>query len=327
MQAATRKKVRDFLASHTAYELIPESGKVVLIDVDFSVRKAFHALSEQGIASAPLWDRSAQDVVGMISASDFIETLKQLRDTASSGGALTDSEMDAHTIRATRLAAAAAGAPVRPLVACHENDSFATVRPALHRPFTVCLRDWLPQTASVPLDPAAGVPLSSGWGGRGRVPVDTTRLLWQGVQGGQVPPVRGRLCRSRESGPSIPALPAVMLFLCDGTYRAVCVLRPPWCSQARQSRLLTYPKKKGQERRRATGVCRVAVSSGVPAERSDHGPMPCELGGSSYLILQDVGRGVLNQLWNTGAVAREHKRKRCWLFVRSACVCASSAHT
>lgn len=128
MQVATRKKVRDFLASHTAYELIPESGKVVLIDVDFSVRKAFHALSEQGIASAPLWDRAAQDVVGMISASDFIETLKQLRDTASSGGALTDSEMDAHTIRATRLLAAAAGAPSRPLVACHENDSFATVR-------------------------------------------------------------------------------------------------------------------------------------------------------------------------------------------------------
>jgi len=133
VQAATRKKVRDFLASHTAYELIPESGKVVLIDVDFSVRKAFHALSEQGIASAPLWDRSAQDVVGMISASDFIETLKQLRDTASSGGALTDSEMDAHTIRASRLAAAAAGAPVRPLVACHENDSFATVRLAYLR--------------------------------------------------------------------------------------------------------------------------------------------------------------------------------------------------
>jgi hypothetical protein len=33
------KKIRDFLHSHTAYELIPESGKVVLLDVDLPVRQ------------------------------------------------------------------------------------------------------------------------------------------------------------------------------------------------------------------------------------------------------------------------------------------------
>ena len=31
-----------------AYELIPESGKVVLLDVDLPMRQAFHALHEQG---------------------------------------------------------------------------------------------------------------------------------------------------------------------------------------------------------------------------------------------------------------------------------------
>lgn len=50
--AYTRKKVADFLAHHTAYELIPESGKVVLLDVDLPVRQAFHALHEQGEAGA-----------------------------------------------------------------------------------------------------------------------------------------------------------------------------------------------------------------------------------------------------------------------------------
>jgi 5'-AMP-activated protein kinase, regulatory gamma subunit len=128
VQACTRNKVHEFLASHTAYELIPESGKVVLIDYDLPIRRAFHALAEQGIASAPLWDRASQAVVGMISASDFIETLRQLRDAAGAGGGLTDREMDAHSIRALRVAAAAAGAGAKPLVFCHETDSFATVR-------------------------------------------------------------------------------------------------------------------------------------------------------------------------------------------------------
>ena len=36
----TRKKVREFLHSHTAYELMPESGKVVLLDTELPVRQA-----------------------------------------------------------------------------------------------------------------------------------------------------------------------------------------------------------------------------------------------------------------------------------------------
>lgn len=71
--------MREFLNSHTCYELIPESGKVVLLDTDLPVRQAFHALHEQGVASAPLWDSEQIAVVGMISASDFIHVLRRLR--------------------------------------------------------------------------------------------------------------------------------------------------------------------------------------------------------------------------------------------------------
>jgi hypothetical protein len=46
--AFTRRRVRDFLLAHTAYELVPESGKVVLLDMDLPMRQAFHALHEQG---------------------------------------------------------------------------------------------------------------------------------------------------------------------------------------------------------------------------------------------------------------------------------------
>jgi hypothetical protein len=46
-QDLTKKKVSDFLHSHSAYELIPESGRVVLLDLDLPIRQAFHALHEQ----------------------------------------------------------------------------------------------------------------------------------------------------------------------------------------------------------------------------------------------------------------------------------------
>ena len=129
LQAFTRNKVIAFLNAHTAYELIPESGKVVLVDIDYPVRQAFHALHKQSISSAPLWDSTEQTIVGMISASDFIETLHKLRDAAGSAGdALSDAEMDEHTIRVMREAAAAEGHAPRDLVYCRETDSFSSVR-------------------------------------------------------------------------------------------------------------------------------------------------------------------------------------------------------
>jgi hypothetical protein len=97
--ALSRQKVSDFLASHTSYELIPESGKVVLLDADLPVRQAFHALHEQGTASAPIWDSQEGTITGVLSASDFIHVLRRLRNAVSSGSnPLSEQEMDAHTV-------------------------------------------------------------------------------------------------------------------------------------------------------------------------------------------------------------------------------------
>ncbi|KAI5402541.1 hypothetical protein KIW84_050235 [Lathyrus oleraceus] len=40
----------------TTYELLPESGKVVTLDIDLPVKQAFRILHEQGVPMAPLWD-------------------------------------------------------------------------------------------------------------------------------------------------------------------------------------------------------------------------------------------------------------------------------
>lgn len=74
-QALTRRKIREYVAHHTVYELIPESGRVVLIDLDLPLPHALHALHEQGLSSAPVYDSQLGRVVGMISSSDFIQAI------------------------------------------------------------------------------------------------------------------------------------------------------------------------------------------------------------------------------------------------------------
>ncbi|XP_022741037.1 sucrose nonfermenting 4-like protein isoform X6 [Durio zibethinus] len=94
---ASRHHISVFLAAHTAYELLPESGKVVALDVDLPVKQAFHILSEQGIPMAPLWDFCKGKFVGVITPLDFILILREL---GNHGSNLTEEELETHTISA-----------------------------------------------------------------------------------------------------------------------------------------------------------------------------------------------------------------------------------
>ncbi|XP_043811236.1 sucrose nonfermenting 4-like protein isoform X2 [Manihot esculenta] len=93
----SRHRISVFLSTHTAYELLPKSGKVLALDVDLPVKQAFHILHEQGIPMAPLWDFSKGQFVGMLSALDFILILREL---GNHGSNLTEEELDTHTISA-----------------------------------------------------------------------------------------------------------------------------------------------------------------------------------------------------------------------------------
>ncbi|XP_071723904.1 sucrose nonfermenting 4-like protein [Rutidosis leptorrhynchoides] len=93
----SRHRVSVFLSTHTAYELLPESGKVVALDVDLPVKQAFHILHEQGIYMAPLCDSKKGQFVGVLSAFDFILILREL---GNHGSNLTEEELETHTIAA-----------------------------------------------------------------------------------------------------------------------------------------------------------------------------------------------------------------------------------
>jgi 5'-AMP-activated protein kinase regulatory gamma subunit len=124
----TRRKIQEFLTHHNAYELIPESGKVVLLDIDLPLRQAFHALHEQGIASATLYDSETGEIAGIISASDFITTLQRLRSMVSnSSNPMSEAEMDQHTIRGLREELTVEGRPPKALKFVTPNNTLVEV--------------------------------------------------------------------------------------------------------------------------------------------------------------------------------------------------------
>ncbi|XP_042472008.1 sucrose nonfermenting 4-like protein isoform X1 [Zingiber officinale] len=93
----SRSHISMFLSSHTAYDLLPDSGKVVALDVNLPVKQAFHILYEQGISVAPLWDSLRCQFVGVLSALDFILILQEL---GNRGSNLREEELETHTIYA-----------------------------------------------------------------------------------------------------------------------------------------------------------------------------------------------------------------------------------
>ena len=115
----TKQQVLEFLASHTVYELIPDSGKLVVLDTKLPVRQAFHALYEQGIPTAPVWDADACAITGMISASDFIEIMNRLQQSPRA-------DMDSHTIAAWQESRRDEG-KLRALIWVRPEDSLRTV--------------------------------------------------------------------------------------------------------------------------------------------------------------------------------------------------------
>lgn len=93
----SRRQIADILSACTSYDLLPESGQVVGLDISLPVKLAFHVLYEQGISVAPLWDSNKGEFVGMLSAADFITILREL---GNYGAILSEEEIETHTIAA-----------------------------------------------------------------------------------------------------------------------------------------------------------------------------------------------------------------------------------
>lgn len=63
------------LKNTSCYELAPQSSKIVVLDVELPINRAFYALLSHDLRSAPLWDSRAKEFVGMLTITDFINIL------------------------------------------------------------------------------------------------------------------------------------------------------------------------------------------------------------------------------------------------------------
>eukprot|EP00742_Colponemidia_sp_Colp-10_P003718 GILJ01003957.1.p1 GENE.GILJ01003957.1~~GILJ01003957.1.p1 ORF type:complete len:336 (-),score=34.50 GILJ01003957.1:113-1120(-) len=75
-QARTQKDLAAFLKSRSMYELMPESGKVVVVEVELSVKTAMWALAHHELQSAPLWSSAERRFVGMLTMTDVLDVLR-----------------------------------------------------------------------------------------------------------------------------------------------------------------------------------------------------------------------------------------------------------
>ncbi|KAI5388801.1 hypothetical protein KIW84_074457 [Lathyrus oleraceus] len=77
----SRQRIAAYLSMQTAYELLPESGKVVTLDVDLPVKQAFRILHEQGVPMAPLGDFCKGQFGGVLSILDLYFNFKRARES------------------------------------------------------------------------------------------------------------------------------------------------------------------------------------------------------------------------------------------------------
>ena len=66
---------QSFFITHTCYDCMPKSGKVLLLDARLSIRKAFFALVFNSVRAALIWDSPTSSTIGLITISDFINML------------------------------------------------------------------------------------------------------------------------------------------------------------------------------------------------------------------------------------------------------------
>lgn len=87
LRAAGRAAIATFLRSHSLFELIRTSGKVVVFEINIPIQLAFYALLEHESLAAPLWDSSRREFVGLMTITDFVDILRHYHDQHGRTGA------------------------------------------------------------------------------------------------------------------------------------------------------------------------------------------------------------------------------------------------
>jgi len=75
-----KRKLWQLLTSYTVYDILPESAKVVVFDLEVPMNKCFGAFVENDLSVAAVWDSAAGRPGGILSNSDFSSFLRRFHE-------------------------------------------------------------------------------------------------------------------------------------------------------------------------------------------------------------------------------------------------------
>ncbi|KJA29182.1 hypothetical protein HYPSUDRAFT_128046 [Hypholoma sublateritium FD-334 SS-4] len=84
--------IRNFLKNHTAYDALPVSFRLIVLDTKLNVKKALQCLLLNSVVSAPLWNSETSKFAGMLTVLDIIHLIQYYYRTASYDDAAADVE-------------------------------------------------------------------------------------------------------------------------------------------------------------------------------------------------------------------------------------------
>ena len=64
--------IQNFFKLYKCYDILHQNTKMVSLDTRLRLRKALHAMMEQGVRACPLWSTAQGRYVGMLTITDFI---------------------------------------------------------------------------------------------------------------------------------------------------------------------------------------------------------------------------------------------------------------
>eukprot|EP00802_Teleaulax_amphioxeia_P007299 Tamp_07305.p1 GENE.Tamp_07305~~Tamp_07305.p1 ORF type:complete len:329 (+),score=52.63 Tamp_07305:309-1295(+) len=70
-----RDNIFEFFRNHTAYDMLPESGKVILMDSGISAYSAYSLMAANEQQSVPVWDSRADRYCGTLTTTDLLQLI------------------------------------------------------------------------------------------------------------------------------------------------------------------------------------------------------------------------------------------------------------
>mmetsp|Transcript_96433 Transcript_96433/g.141028 ORF Transcript_96433/g.141028 Transcript_96433/m.141028 type:complete len:331 (-) Transcript_96433:37-1029(-) len=70
-----RDNIFEFFRNHTAYDMLPESGKVILMDSSISAYSAYSLMAANEQQSVPVWDSRSDRYCGTLTTTDLVQLI------------------------------------------------------------------------------------------------------------------------------------------------------------------------------------------------------------------------------------------------------------